>query len=199
MKLSVQCAVQPHEIHYTVEPDAQHPGRIVERAYRRHGDAGAHALPDRQKLHRHRRSPAARGCGHGAVYHDAPEILTGDMPTPVKYKNDALRTAYKAVEHESARVMASLQPAELQAETQAWLTGSVLNDAERKILKAADRLSAIIKCIEEDRGGNREFEAARTQQMDALHAMNCPEAEYFIAHMLPCYEQNLDELTRGRF
>ena len=57
------------------------------------------------------------------------------MPTPVKYKNDALRTAYKAVEHESARVMASLQPAELQAETQAWLTGSVLNDAERKILK----------------------------------------------------------------
>ena len=134
-----------------------------------------------------------------ALYHDATEILTGDMPTPVKYKNDALRTAYKAVEHESARVMASLQPAELQAETQAWLTGSVLNDAERKILKAADRLSAIIKCIEEDRGGNREFEAARTQQMDALHAMNCPEAEYFIAHMLPCYEQNLDELTRGRF
>ena len=121
------------------------------------------------------------------------------MPTPVKYKNDALRTAYKAVEHESARVMASLQPAELQAETQAWLTGSVLNDAERKILKAADRLSAIIKCIEEGRGGNREFEAARTQQMDALHAMSCPEAEYFIAHMLPCYEQNLDELTRGRF
>ena len=134
-----------------------------------------------------------------ALYHDASEIMTGDMPTPVKYKNDALRTAYKAVEHESARVMASLQPAELQAETQAWLTGSVLNDAERKILKAADRLSAIIKCIEEDRGGNREFEAARTQQMDALHAMNCPEAEYFIAHMLPCYEQNLDELTRGRF
>ena len=87
-----------------------------------------------------------------AIYHDAPEILTGDMPTPVKYKNDALRTAYKAVEHESARVMASLQPEELQAETQVWLTGSVLNDAERKILKAADRLSAVIKCIEEDRG-----------------------------------------------
>ena len=80
-----------------------------------------------------------------ALYHDAPEILTGDMPTPVKYKNDALRTAYKAVEHESARVMASLQPEELQAETQCWLTGSVLNDAARKILKPADRLSAVIK------------------------------------------------------
>ena len=134
-----------------------------------------------------------------AIYHDAPEILTGDMPTPVKYKNDALRTAYKAVEHESALVMASLQPEELQAETQVWLTGSVLNDAERKILKAADRLSAVIKCIEEDRGGNREFEAAYAQQMAALHAMHSPEAEYFIEHMLPCYEQNLDELTRGRF
>ena len=110
-----------------------------------------------------------------ALYHDAPEILTGDMPTPVKYKNDALRTAYKAVERESARVMASLQPNELQAETQDWLTGNVLNDAERKLLKAADRLSAVIKCIEESHGGNREFEAAREQQMAALHAMNSPK------------------------
>ena len=134
-----------------------------------------------------------------ALYHDAPEILTGDMPTPVKYKNEALRTAYKAVERESALAMADLLPPELHEIEGSYLTGSVLNDAERKILKAADRLSAIIKCIEEDHGGNREFEAARTQQMDALHAMNCPEAEYFIAHMLPCYEQNLDELTRGRF
>lgn len=134
-----------------------------------------------------------------ALYHDAPEILTGDMPTPVKYKNDALRSAYKAVERESARVMASLQPEELRAETEAYLTGSVLNDAERRVLKAADRLSAIIKCIEEGQGGNREFEAAREQQMAALHALGCPEAEYFIEHMLPCYAQNLDELTRGRF
>ncbi|HJG27545.1 5'-deoxynucleotidase [uncultured Gemmiger sp.] len=134
-----------------------------------------------------------------ALYHDAPEILTGDMPTPVKYKNDALRSAYKAVEWESARVMASLLPEELRSETEAYLTGTVLNDAERKVLKAADRLSAIIKCIEESQGGNHEFEAAREQQMAALHALDCPEAEYFIQHMLPCYAQNLDELTRGRF
>ena len=131
-----------------------------------------------------------------ALYHDAPEILTGDMPTPVKYKNDALRTAYKAVEHESAHVMASLQPAELQAETQAWLTGSVLNDAERKLLKAADRLSALIKCMEEVESGNREFTAALAQQKADLAAMHSPEADYFIEHMLPCYTQNLDELTK---
>lgn len=134
-----------------------------------------------------------------ALYHDAPEILTGDMPTPVKYKNEAMRSAYKAVEQESARLMASLQPEALRNETQAFLTGSVLNDAERKILKAADRLSALIKCLEECESGNREFEAAREQQLSALHRMNCPEAEYFITHMLPCYTQNLDELTRGRF
>ena len=115
-----------------------------------------------------------------ALYHDAPEILTGDMPTPVKYKNEALRSAYKAVEQE-------------------FLTGRVLNDAERKILMAADRLSALIKGLEECQSGNREFEAAREQQLAALHGMDCPEAEYFITHMLPCYTQNLDELTRGRF
>ena len=134
-----------------------------------------------------------------ALYHDASEILTGDMPTPVKYKNEALRSAYKAVEQESARLMASLQPEALRSETEEFLTGRVLNDAERKILKAADRLSALIKCLEECQSGNREFEAAREQQLAALHGMDCPEAEYFITHMLPCYTQNLDELTRGRF
>ena len=95
--------------------------------------------------------------------------------------------------------MASLQPEALRGETEGFLTGRVLNDAERKILKAADRLSALIKCLEECQSGNREFEAAREQQLDALHGMDCPEAEYFITHMLPCYTQNLDELTRGRF
>ena len=134
-----------------------------------------------------------------ALYHDAPEILTGDMPTPVKYKNDALRTAYKAVEQESARVMASLLPHELRGVMEEYLTGEVLNDRERQLLKAADRLSALIKCMEEGEGGNREFEAALAQQTEALHAMNCPEADYFMEHMLPCYRQNLDELTRGRF
>ena len=134
-----------------------------------------------------------------ALYHDAPEILTGDMPTPVKYKNDALRTAYKAVEAESARAMASLLPDQFSREMELYLTGDILNDAERKLLKAADRLSALIKCIEECQSGNREFEAARRQQENALHGMNCPEAEYFMEHMLPCYTQNLDELTQGRF
>ena len=131
-----------------------------------------------------------------ALYHDAPEILTGDMPTPVKYKNEALRTAYKAVERESALAMADLLPPELHEIESSYLTGSVLNDAERKLLKAADRLSALIKCMEEVESGNREFTAALAQQKADLAAMHSPEADYFIEHMLPCYTQNLDELTR---
>ena len=134
-----------------------------------------------------------------ALYHDAPEILTGDLPTPVKYKTAALRAAYREVEHAGAAVMAGLMPEPLREETESYLTGAVLNDAERKLLKAADRLSALIKCMEELQTGNREFAAAHEQQLAALHAMECPEAEYFIEHMLPCYAQNLDELTRGRF
>lgn len=134
-----------------------------------------------------------------ALYHDAPEILTGDMPTPVKYKNDALRDAYKEVERQSARAMASLLPPELREVEEGYLTGQVLNEAERRLLKAADRLSALIKCMEEVGSGNREFAAAMDQQRRALEEMHCPEADYFMQHMLPCYTQNLDELTRGRF
>ena len=132
-----------------------------------------------------------------ALYHDAPEILTGDMPTPVKYKNERLRSAYKALEQESAEAMAKLLPEPLQAEAGGYLTGSLLTFEEKRLLKAADRLSALIKCMEEGQTGNREFASAEAQQRRAIQEMNCPEADYFMAHMLPCYTQNLDELTRG--
>ena len=109
------------------------------------------------------------------------------------------RTTPCAKRLERADQRADERRAVLDSDAVEHIGDTKLNDAERKILKAADRLSAVIKCIEEDRGGNREFEAAYAQQMAALHAMHSPEAEYFIEHMLPCYEQNLDELTRGRF
>ena len=132
-----------------------------------------------------------------ALYHDANEILTGDLPTPVKYKNERLRSAYKALERESAEAMAKLLPEPLQAEAGGYLTGSLLTFEEKRLLKAADRLSALIKCMEEGQTGNREFASAEAQQRRAIQEMNCPEADYFMAHMLPCYTQNLDELTRG--
>ena len=131
------------------------------------------------------------------LYHDAPEIITGDMPTPVKYKNEGLRTAYKALEQESALAMAAMLPAELEEEITPYISGEILTAEEQRLLKAADRLSALIKCMEEADSGNREFDAALRQQKKALEEMHCPEADWFMAHCLPCYSQNLDELTRG--
>lgn len=130
-----------------------------------------------------------------ALYHDAPEIITGDMPTPVKYKNPGLRDAYKALERESATAMASLLPEELNEEILPYISGDLLTEDERRLLKAADRLSALIKCMEESRSGNHEFDSALRQQQAALEQMRCPEADWFMEHLLPCYTQNLDELT----
>ena len=76
-----------------------------------------------------------------------------------------------------------------------YLCGTVLTDKEKQLLKAADRLSALIKCIDEEQAGNREFLGAKAQQEAALAAMGCPEADYFMQHMLPCYRWTLDELS----
>ena len=133
-----------------------------------------------------------------ALYHDAPEIITGDMPTPVKYKNEGLRTAYKALERESALAMAAMLPDELSEEITPYISGQILTAEEQRLLKAADRLSALIKCMEEAGSGNREFDAALAQQKQALAEMHCPEADWFMEHCLPCYSQNLDELTKGQ-
>jgi 5'-deoxynucleotidase len=131
-----------------------------------------------------------------ALYHDANEILTGDMPTPVKYKSEALKTAYKALERESAESLAQMAPPALRGILAGYLTGDALRPGEKTLLKAADRLSALIKCMEEAAAGNTEFTAARRQQLARLGAMRCPAADYFVKHLLPCYERNLDELTR---
>lgn len=133
-----------------------------------------------------------------ALYHDAPEILTGDMPTPVKYKNERLRDAYKTLEAQSARAMAQLAPPALRPAMENWLTAGSLSEEEHALLKAADRLSALIKCLEETQGGNKEFAAALAQQKKALQGMACPAADYFMDHMLPCYALTLDELTQVR-
>ena len=131
-----------------------------------------------------------------ALYHDAPEIITGDMPTPVKYRSEVLRDAYKAIERESAAAMASMLPPELEEEVTPYITGDLLTAPERKLLKAADRLSALIKCMEEAPSGTHECAAALAQQKKARADRAGPEADWFMEHCLPGYTQNLDELTR---
>ena len=87
-------------------------------------------------------------------------------------------------------------PEIITEELSPFISGELLTAEEKRLLKAADRLSALIKCTEEQRSGNHEFDAALAQQKAALQAMHCPEADWFIEHCLPCYTQNLDELTR---
>lgn len=134
-----------------------------------------------------------------ALYHDATEIITGDLPTPVKYRSPTLKDAYKAVERESANQLAALLPDDLKGELTGLLTGDDLNPKEQVLLKAADRLSALIKCLEEESSGNTEFATAKQQQINLLEEMHCPAADIFMAEFLPCFTKTLDQLTHPQF
>jgi 5'-deoxynucleotidase len=129
-----------------------------------------------------------------ALYHDATEIITGDMPTPIKYYNDTLRDSYKAVEAVAAQQLLDMLPEELQEDYAPLLKEE---DPEvRKVVKAADKLSAYIKCVEELKAGNTEFLRAREQTWEALNDQPIPALSYFIEHFLPSFELTLDELQK---
>ena len=131
-------------------------------------------------------------CAVAALYHDASEILTGDLPTPIKYYNPSIRHAYKQVEHVAGeRLLEKLPPA--LRESYAPL---VLEDDPEvtPIVKAADKLSALIKCIEEQKAGNVEFDSAAQQTREALEALELPELNWFLEQCLPAFSLNLDQL-----
>lgn len=129
-----------------------------------------------------------------ALYHDAGEILTGDMPTPVKYSDASLRAEYKRVEREAEQRLAALLPEDLAAGVAPFLTQDNLNERERAIVKAADKLSALLKCVEEEQAGNREFRSAKESTLAALRRDPLPETEWFLEACLPAYSMTLDEL-----
>ena len=127
-----------------------------------------------------------------ALYHDAGEILTGDMPTPIKYYNPGIREAYKAVEQVAEDKLLSMLPEDLRPAYEDALRPA---DPEiEQLVKAADKLSAHIKCIEELKAGNTEFRQAAAQTAAAMDAMALPELDYFREHFLPSYSLTLDEL-----
>lgn len=128
------------------------------------------------------------------LYHDMPEILTGDMPTPVKYFNPEIKDAYKKVEESACEKLLVTLPEDLRSDFD-FLFYKQEEDAELwQIVKAADKISALIKCIEERKAGNMEFAKAEKSTMDALQRMNMPEAEDFMKDFLPGYELTLDQL-----
>ena len=131
-------------------------------------------------------------CASAALFHDASEILTGDLPTPIKYYNPDIKTAYKQIEAVSCDKLLNLLPEERRESYRPLLHESDLEVA--KIVKAADKLSAYIKCVEELKAGNREFESAAKQTYAALEQMHLPCLDYFMAHFLDAFQLTLDEL-----
>ncbi len=127
------------------------------------------------------------------LYHDAPEILTGDLPTPVKYDNPAIKEAYKAVEQVAADKLLSMLPSDL-APIFAPYVREELEPELLTVVKAADKLAAHIKCLEELKAGNLEFKQAAQQTRKALEAIDLPALDYFLAHFLPGFQLTLDEL-----
>ena len=129
-----------------------------------------------------------------ALYHDATEIITGDMPTPVKYYNSTLRDSYKQVEAAAADRLLRMLPLELRPEFEPYLRES---DPEiHAYVKAADKLSAYLKCVEEVKAGNSEFRLAKEQTWAALMDKPLPALQYFIDQFLPSFELTLDELQK---
>lgn len=128
-----------------------------------------------------------------ALYHESSEVMTGDLPTPIKYFNSSIKGAYKDIEERACKKLLAMLPEELAQ----GLSPCVLADTdspEYKILKAADRLAAYIKCLEEHRCGNTEFEKAKKSIEDDLHSRNLPAVEYFMQNFIPSFLLTLDEL-----
>ena len=152
----------------------------------------AHALALIRTEILHLEGPNPDKCAVAALYHDASETLTGDMPTPIKYYNPEIRAAYKQVEHIAASRLVEMLPEQLQSVYTPLLMES---DPEITIIvKAADKLSAYIKCIEEQKAGNTEFESAANQTMASMKEMGREELDWFIDECLPAFSLNLDQL-----
>ena len=128
-----------------------------------------------------------------SVYHDATEVMTGDLPTPVKYHNDELRGAYHQLEALSADRLLALLPKDMQPAFVPYMKQEP--GYEHTLVKAADRISAYIKCMEEQRAGNREFDYAAENIRKSIDAIDLPEVKDFLTDFLPAFDMTLDELN----
>ena len=128
-----------------------------------------------------------------ATYHETSEVMTGDLPTPIKYYNQGIRGAYKELEKNACEKIVSMLPSELQGSIEPFVSADE-DSVEYKLVKAADRLAAYIKCLEEIRLGNTEFSKAKKSIEEDLHSRKMPEVEYFFEKFIPSFELSLDEL-----
>ena len=152
----------------------------------------AHALALIRRDLLHLPGPDPDKCAVAALYHDASEILTGDLPTPIKYYNPDIKAAYKQVEHVAGNRLLDMLPEQLRAS----YAPLVLEEDKEvlPIVKAADKLSAHIKCLEEQKAGNTEFDSAVGQTRKAMENMELPELDWFLENCLEPFTRNLDQL-----
>ena len=128
-----------------------------------------------------------------ALYHDASEILTGDMPTPIKYDNPDIQFAYKQVEAVAEAKLLSMLPEDLRPAYEEAIT--IVDPEVKALVKAADKLDAYLKCVEEVKAGNAEFKKAKEQTYAALCQNPIPALQYFMEHFLEGFSLTLDELN----
>lgn len=132
-----------------------------------------------------------------AIYHDATEVLTGDLPTPIKYQSTEIRNAYQEIEKNAVEQLLKLLPDDLKPDYRNLL---MIPDDElqiRKIIKAADTISAYIKCLEEAAAGNNEFSRAKKSIEEKVRTLcSSPEVDYFVKHFIPSFSLTLDEISR---
>ena len=128
-----------------------------------------------------------------ALYHDCSEILTGDLPTPIKYHSEDINSAYRQVEALACSRLLDTLPAEIRPSFAPYIGGEK-EEAMHDLVKAADRLSAYIKCIEERKAGNSDFLSAEREKQKLLSECALPEVSYFMEHFMPAFELTLDEM-----
>lgn len=130
-----------------------------------------------------------------ALYHDSTEIITGDMPTPIKYYNREMKNTFREIEKNAANQLLDLLPADFREEYESIFFQKEEEAYLWKLVKAADRLSALIKCIEEEKAGNHEFVKAKETIETVLRESELPEVAIFMEEFLPPYYKTLDELS----
>ena len=130
-----------------------------------------------------------------AIYHDAGEVFTGDLPSPIKYFNPDIRDAYHEIEASAAERLLAMTPAELRADYRGFLLPLDSEQEHRKLVKAADKLCAYMKCLEETAAGNTEFSHAEQSLRQVVEAFDLPEVSYFLETFAPSFRLTLDELA----
>ena len=133
-----------------------------------------------------------------ALFHDASEIITGDLPTPVKYKNNEIEHSFKKIEEQAQKSLLDMLPDFLKEEYSLLFTPDTSNpenQAAEELVKAADKISAYIKCLVEENAGNKEFLSAKETIMKAILAYELPEVDYFLRHFIPSFGKTLDQIS----